>query len=153
MPLHLSYHPRSTIIVPLPTLSVSHGNNAWNVYRPMLLAFPFCVFRYHLVLLSIFCLLIMSVLMYVVHVKYSENNATMGDGILHQLNPSLDLCHLCGTKRTKRVLRALSTLLCALCALGGRRCARLGKSDGCHVRCETRNAQYCDCVLRQWYCM
>jgi len=24
--------------------------------------------------------------------------------------------------------------LCALCALGGRRCARLGKSDVCHVR-------------------
>jgi hypothetical protein len=64
----------------------------------------------------------------------------VGDGILHQLSLSLRLCHLCETMSTERVLRALGTLLSALCALGGRRCARLGKRDRRHVRCETRNA-------------
>jgi hypothetical protein len=41
--------------------------------------------------------------------------------------------------RTKRVLRPLRTLLRALCTLGSGRRARLGKRDGRHVRCETRN--------------
>ena len=76
---------------------------------------------------------------YIVHVEYSQSNATMMNGFLHELGFPLGLGNLCKTMRTKRVLRALCTLLRALCGLGGRHCARLGERYGRHVRCKTRN--------------
>jgi hypothetical protein len=65
---------------------------------------------------------------FVIHVKYSESDATdeqTGKQVLHEFSFPLSLCHLCKAMRTKRVCCALSALLRALCALCGWNCARL----------------------------